>query len=491
MQKNAALRPTPDPRLAGIAIVAAVTLYRVLLLPHATADLFVDEAQYWLWGEELAFGYYSKPPLIGWVIRAFTELGGSDAAFWIRLPGPLFHGATALILMGFARRIMDPWPAVLAGLVYLTMPAVALASLLISTDTILLPFFAGALWLWLLLVDRDRPGIALALGICLGLGMMAKYAAIYFILCSALAMLFVPQARIGWRSVLMAALGFGLVILPNVIWNLQNDLVTLSHTADNVDWVNEPGISLNVSGALEFIGGQFGVLGPVFFAAYLLVVPMALRSADWTRRWLVWMSLPILLLVVGQALLSKAFANWAATAYAAGIPLVVAMLWDRAGWARRAIWAGLAINGALALALPVVATQITSWTHEDGAPVLRNYTGRAELSRQIIDAAHETGADAVVAAHRHVLSDLFHTARDSDVTIYAEPPQGYVPHYYAQKHALPADRVAPVLLVSFDPAPDACNRATPDLRWAAPQGAHRGRPVYAYLVDPDCLRGPK
>ncbi|MBL3567289.1 hypothetical protein JMM59_20110, partial [Rhodovulum sulfidophilum] len=60
------------------AVVLAVTALRVWLLWLNRMDLFVDEAQYWLWGRELAFGYYSKPPMIGWVIRAATELAGSD-----------------------------------------------------------------------------------------------------------------------------------------------------------------------------------------------------------------------------------------------------------------------------------------------------------------------------------------------------------------------------------------------------------------------------
>ena len=36
--------------------VLAVTAARVVLLAFNRTDLFVDEAQYWLWGRELAFG---------------------------------------------------------------------------------------------------------------------------------------------------------------------------------------------------------------------------------------------------------------------------------------------------------------------------------------------------------------------------------------------------------------------------------------------------
>ena len=59
----------------GLAGIALVTLWRVALLPFDSADLFVDDAQYWLWGQDLAWGYYSKPPLIGWILRLSTEIG--------------------------------------------------------------------------------------------------------------------------------------------------------------------------------------------------------------------------------------------------------------------------------------------------------------------------------------------------------------------------------------------------------------------------------
>ena len=57
-----------------------------MLLGFSTADLFVDEAQYWVWGQNLDWGYYSKPPMVGWLLRAVTDLAGSSSAFWATDP---------------------------------------------------------------------------------------------------------------------------------------------------------------------------------------------------------------------------------------------------------------------------------------------------------------------------------------------------------------------------------------------------------------------
>ena len=77
---------------------------RVVALWFNETALFVDEAQYWFWGQNLDLGYFSKPPLIGWVLRAVTDLARSSSPFWVRLPGPALHGITAFLLFLWIRR---------------------------------------------------------------------------------------------------------------------------------------------------------------------------------------------------------------------------------------------------------------------------------------------------------------------------------------------------------------------------------------------------
>ena len=36
-------------------------------------SLYGDEAQYWLWSQSPALGYYSKPPLLAWFLYGYTN----------------------------------------------------------------------------------------------------------------------------------------------------------------------------------------------------------------------------------------------------------------------------------------------------------------------------------------------------------------------------------------------------------------------------------
>jgi 4-amino-4-deoxy-L-arabinose transferase-like glycosyltransferase len=491
MLKNVRLRPSFDRAILwGLAVIAGVTVWRLVLLPFATADLFVDELQYWQWGQALDWGYYSKPPLIGWVLRAVTDLSGSDSAFWIRMPGAVLHALTAVILMTVARRFCSNSAAAMVGVAYVTLPLVAVGSFLISTDTILLPFFAGAVGLYLRLVDRPSRGIAALMGAVIGLGMLAKYAAVYFWLGIGLGALMVPAYRIRMGDLLLAIIVFGVMISPNVIWNLQNDFVTLSHTADNVDWVRKPGMSLNFNNAAEFFGAQFIVMGPIMFAAFVWQSTTSiLRPVNNARlRFLAWASLPIILLVTGQALLSRAYANWAAMAYVGAVLLVVPLLWTRA---RRWLWAAIALNLAISLAVPIAVTQANSWRVGDQQHlVLRRYVDRKELASRVLSVAQRLGVHDVVTGNRDALADLMHSATDTHVSIFAVPPNGHPEHYYAQTYPYPTGRQSPFVYVDIgdwtlpcDPIGD----ATPIERWTTPYTGYKGARVSLYLMPSTCF----
>ncbi len=240
---SVAVKPEPSqPERRGwlapaLAIVAAVTVARGLALAFDRTDLFVDEAQYWLWGQRFDFGYYSKPPLIGWLIRAVTDLAGSSAPFWVRLPAPVLHGLTGMILAALAARIAGRGAAIWAAALYVTLPFTAVGSAMISTDTVMAPFFAAGLLFFWRLGESRRTGDALALGLCAGFAFLAKYVALFLPAGIVLAVLVAPARRIGWGNALLATLAFALVIAPNVAWNMTHQFATLEHTMDNVGWL--------------------------------------------------------------------------------------------------------------------------------------------------------------------------------------------------------------------------------------------------------------
>lgn len=464
----------------ALALVAAVTALRWLLLAFNRTDLFVDESQYWLWGQSFEFGYYSKPPLIGWLIGAVTWAAGSDAPFWVRMPGAALHGATALVLAALAARVWGGRAAVWTAAAWLTLPMVSLGSLLMSTDTVMAPFFAAALLFHRRLAEDRRAVWALAAGAMAGLAFLAKYAAVYYLVGVGLAALW-PAGRIGWRNAALVLAAFALVVSPNVAWNLSNHFATVSHTLDNIGWVREEAplaSGPNLSGLAIFLGSQFGVFGPVLFGALIVVTFRPRGTAG-----LLAFTLPALAVVSVQALMDQAYANWAASAYLAATPVVVAFLLPRPGGLRL----GIGLNVLIALALPLV-TLVPDLTLGQHRALLYRYLGRADLSEKIVALARTEGNLPVVAANRDILADLFYTGRDTGLAFYAPPPAGRPQNHYEQRHALPPDATGPMLYIGR--LPPGCPELSP--RQEIPgTGTWADNTIPATVTEASCLHAAR
>src|SRR5579863_6796407 len=181
-------RPRPRPRnaaeegplRAALMALLAITVVRLVWLRVGGLDLYPDEAQYWLWSLKPDWGYFSKPPLIAWIIRATTALLGDDEAA-IRVAAPLLHFGTALIIYQIAHRLYDARTAAWSAVAYATMPGVFLSSVIMSTDVPLL--FCWAVALYGFVRAREPGGFRwwLAVGIAGGVGLLAKYAMAYFL----------------------------------------------------------------------------------------------------------------------------------------------------------------------------------------------------------------------------------------------------------------------------------------------------------------------
>ncbi len=467
----------------ALAIVLGIAALRAVLLAFDRLDLFVDEAQYWLWGRELAFGYYSKPPLVGWVVGLSTAIGG-DGAFWVRLPGVLANAASALILARIAAETRGRAAALWVAAGFSTLPMVGVGSLLIGTDTIMFPFLALALWAWRRVHAGQGMRMALWAGIALGAGAMAKYAALYLIPGAAVAALW-PTARPRAREAALALAAAALVLAPNVIWNALNGFPTLRHTLDNIDWVNraDDRLALRPVSLVRFLAAQLAVFGP-------LAVPLFLRrltGADATDRLWAAFALPVLVLVGAEALLDRAYANWAAVAWLPGTLMVFAAF-PRSPRLGAAV---LGVNAAICLALPLATLAPAALTDAKGQPLLARYLGRATTTRAILSEVRAIGATAVVSADRDVLADLFYTGRDAGVPIYAAPPgpcagdaDDCARNHYQMTHPAPQLLPGPALYVGA-PAP-ACVSDPPVAVLPAAPGTWQKVPLPLYRLPAGC-----
>lgn len=344
--------------LGAAALLAALATIRLTLLFASGLELYPDEAQYWAWSRRLAWGYFSKPPMIAWLIRLTTAVGGDDEA-WVRLPALACQTAAGGFVFLAARRLWDSRAGFLAAAAYAFAPGIALSSAVASTDAPLLMFVAAALWAYAAVLRGRSFAASAALGLCLGLAMLSKYAALYAVGALILHALLSRQAREAWGlpRPLVAGAAAAAVMAPNLIWNATHGFETVSHTASNANW--RVGALFNPGEVLDFATAQFALVGPVMMVLLGLAVVGVLlrrRGADTAETGLVVLVVTPLAIVAAQAFLSRANANWAAAFVPPAAVLLGGALarWTRLG-SPEARWAWLGLGLALVSQAAVVA----------------------------------------------------------------------------------------------------------------------------------------
>ena len=431
------------------AAVGAVTLVRIAVLIVSPLDLYPDEAQYWWWAIHPDWGYFSKPPLIAWLIGATTSLCG-DGEACIRLGSPLLHGATALVLFAIAKLLYDARAGMWTALAYITVPGVSYSSGLISTDVPLLFFWSVALLAFLKAMrEGSRAGLGWAAlcGAAIGFGLLSKYAMLYFVLGVALTTLISPESRrliLGPRGLLMAVLAL-LIFSPNLLWNVHHGFATVAHTANNADWQRG---SLHLLGPFEFLLGQVGVFGPLMMGGYLYALWEVMRGHDRSpaSRLLVCFSLPALVIIVCQAAIADANANWAAAAYIAATPLAVHALMRLArGFA---LSVSLAFNSLVMVAMMAFAVSPSLAAQAGFANAYKRLEGWRELGAAVVAEASKGGYQAIVTDNRSLMASLLYYARPRDIPMLIWNGDSRISNHFEMTAPLTSGMKGRVLLVT-------------------------------------------
>jgi len=399
-----------------IGIVMALTIVRIAALFISPLELGFDEAQYWVWAQQLEFGYFTKPPLIAWAIAATTSVCG-DGQACVRAMSPLAHAITALLLFATATKLYGRKAAFWTAVFYLVIPGIAVSSLLITTDALLLMFWS--MGLLALISYRHDPKLkwAVLFGLAVGLGLNAKYAMIYLPLIAIPAVFFDLRLRSALKAshVLLALVVAAVLISPNIVWNINNGFATVTHTSENIGWALS---RLNYKDGFEFFVTQFGVAGPIVFGVMIASLLLGRKTTHPENdRLLKWLSWPVILLITVQGFLSQANANWGATAFPAGIILVAALLCDPSNriWLRL----NLAINGLVSVAVLAFTLLGVPQNNAVWSKPLRQLTGWQLTADNVLKIAEREQAEKLVVFGRAMTASMIYATRDSEIQILA------------------------------------------------------------------------
>ena len=410
-----------------IIIVLTFILLRVFAIISTPLELSADEAQYWLWSKKLNWGYFSKPPMIAWLIHVSNNIFG-DYDYSIRILAPVIHGINALVIFRLSQEINDNYLAhFLSSLIWLTLPIVGVGSFLMSTDTPLMLIWTTSLLVTVKSYNSENVFLWSLAGLIAGLALYAKYAALYLPLGLIIFYIinFQNEKNIKLRGLFLFVLNFIIVSSPNVIWNYFNNFQTINHLSSNAV-IDAPSYSL--LGSITFLIAQVAILGPLLFIVFLLTA-YNIKRLNKLSIFLLYFIFPVYILMFIQGFFSEANANWAASALPAITILCGYFLSKRIKFAALTILSNLLI----CIFILIVSFNGNLIFLDVKSDPLRKLKGWSILSEDLKDTISKGKSDVVLVDRRGIAAELIYYLRNENIKIRV-PESSKSPSNHYQLH---------------------------------------------------------
>lgn len=321
-------------------LILSISLFRIYYILNGPLDLSHDEAHYWEWSRRLDLSYYSKGPMISYLIYIGTLIFG-NSVFGIRIMAIIFSALSSIFLYILGKNLYDEKVGLFSAIILQIIPLFSTYGVIFTIDSPYIFFWILSLLLfWKAISSQSKVGIQESevtkeikkesqisklksqiywclLGLFVGLGLLTKYTMAFFYLCALLFLLFTKETR---RYLFKKEPYIGLIISlivfsPVIIWNANHEWVTLKHTVGQAHIAD--GFQLSLRCLFDFIGSQFGVITPlllIFMAISIWKLRKNLKGA-----FLYWFSIPIIIFFILKSIQGKVQANWALPGYITAI----------------------------------------------------------------------------------------------------------------------------------------------------------------------------
>lgn len=402
--------------LAAMVLFILRLGYLIWFCPY---DLVPDEAQYWDWSRRLDWSYYSKGPVVAWLIAPSVHLFGITE--WaVRLPAALASFAASLLLARFALSASggNARAGWFAFLLFNLIPVFQGTAQFMTTDAPYYVCWITAAFAGWHMAKKETASVGwfFLLGVLIGLGVLCKYTML-LALPGILVYLFrhgvySPKQRV--TGLLAAIAGVLLLSLPIAIWNAQRDWPTLAHLigATRLPGGDAPahsGWPYNPLWTLSYFVYPIAILGPP--AAFLLFRTLREAFAPQNRQsdfhkvttYALYTAVPILVFYLLISSRTDVKLNWPVAGFTVFlIPLACFLAaHTQSNTTTRKLWhwtVGVGLASLLFIAFgkyPLVAVQglkLPGYT-VDIQPMLKRITGFKELANSVAAAASELAED--------------------------------------------------------------------------------------------------
>lgn len=193
-----------------------------LLQAHFT-ELIFDEAYYWYYAKNIAWGYFDHPPMVAWLIKLSGVLFNGELG--VRFMSCLLSAATFILLWSMIDHPKKKDFVAYFFVVAFSMTLLNAYGIFTLPDTPLLFFTSLFLWIYKKFIASPNAALALLLGVVMAAMMYSKYNAVLVIVFVLLSNIKLVKNKYAWLAVIMALVCYS----PHFLWLYDNDFVSIKY----------------------------------------------------------------------------------------------------------------------------------------------------------------------------------------------------------------------------------------------------------------------
>ncbi|WP_067036764.1 ArnT family glycosyltransferase [Allomuricauda sp. CP2A] len=199
-----------------------VLIFVLNLVQSSFTELIYDEAYYWYYAQNMAWGYFDHPSMVAFLIKISSFL--FDGELGVRFMSCVLSAGTYLILWLLVENPKKKDYVVHFFLLVFSFTLMNAYGFLTLPDTALLFFTALFLWLYKRFLEEPSTGITLLLGLTMAALMYSKYHAVLVIFFVFLSNMKLITNKKAWLAVILALICY----TPHFVWLYENDFVSIT-----------------------------------------------------------------------------------------------------------------------------------------------------------------------------------------------------------------------------------------------------------------------
>ena len=399
----------------------------------ASLELGNDEVYYQTYASHLQWSYFDHPPMVALLIRIFTFNLYFQKELFIRL-GPILCAAagTWIIFLTGCRINRDRTGWIAAILYNTSFYTSIIAGTFILPDSPQVLFWLLSMYFMIRILDcqkgRKRQQLDFILmGISIGLCMMSKIHGVFLWLGFGAYIIFHRRDLLKLPALWISAVISLAIAYPIYYWNHLNHFITYQYHGGRIRFLGE---NPDLDHLLQQVLGSVFYSNPVHIVLYVITIWAILKGKALrlpiVYPLLLWLSLPLILVLIWTSLFSDTLPHWSGPAYLALMLLAAWYLDERAEkqtaekWLKTAGWLYISVVVIGVCAVRFLPFRIGSREEK--------YLGKGDITLDMY--GWHSFADRFDSLYR---ADLISGRMKENATILSDYwfPAGHLDHYYA------------------------------------------------------------